>query len=193
MGDYFQTVVDLDAGPDEAAEYAERGLAWLVSEGVVLAERTVCVLGAPLGHPPGPDWLRACSPEDAEWKPSDGLAVEVGRTVFGGGQGEPEAVTCPRCEVTTRLMTDTWESDDEAWEPFGEALRAWDEDGEADVVCPACAASVPLPEYRWADDYFAFGHLGIRFWNWPEFTDAFLTRFTRVLEGHRTVRVWGKL
>ncbi|CAM5690697.1 hypothetical protein STENM223S_02905 [Streptomyces tendae] len=55
MGDHFQTIVDLDAGPDEAATYAERGLAWLISEGIVSAERTDCVLGAPLGHPPGPN------------------------------------------------------------------------------------------------------------------------------------------
>ena len=46
--------------------------------------------GRPLGHPPGPNWLRACAREDADWKPSDGLAVEVGTpTVFSGGQGEP--------------------------------------------------------------------------------------------------------
>ncbi|MEV5266611.1 hypothetical protein [Streptomyces werraensis] len=193
MGDHFQTIVDLDAGPDEAATYAERGLAWLISEGIVSAERTDCVLGAPLGHPPGPNWLRACSPEDEEWEPSDGMDVEVGRTVFNGGQGEPEAVTCPRCEVTTRLMTDTWEPDDEAWAPFGAALRDWDDTGEAEAVCPACAASVPLPEYRWADDYFAFAHLGFEFWNWPEFTEEFLTRFSDALGGHRVRRVWGKL
>ncbi|MGA5417401.1 hypothetical protein [Streptomyces pseudogriseolus] len=193
MGDHFQTIVDLDAGPDEAAAYAERGLAWLISEGIVNAERTDCVLGAPLGHPPGPNWLRACSPADEEWEPSDGLNVEVGRTVFNGGQGEPEAVTCPRCEVTTRLMTDTWAPDDEAWAPFGAALHDWDDTGEAEVVCPACAASVPLPEYRWADDYFAFAHLGFEFWNWPEFTEEFLTRFSDALGGHRVRRVWGKL
>ena len=193
MGDYFQTIVDLDASPEEAAAYADRGLAWLLSEGLVLPDRTDCVLGAPLGHPPGPNWAGVCGPEDASWEPGGGLDVQVGRTVFSAGQGEPEAVTCPRCEATTRLITDTWQSDDEAWEPFGAALRTWDEEGEADVVCPACAAPVPLPEYRWADDFFAFAHLGFEFWNWPHFSDEFLTRFADVFEGHRTVRVWGKL
>ncbi|MFH9041773.1 hypothetical protein ACH4FA_20825 [Streptomyces sp. NPDC017966] len=193
MGDYFQTIVDLDAGPDEAAELADRAVAWLVDEGIVLAERTGCVLGQPLGHPPGPNWHRAVAEDDADREPWDGLAVEVGRTVFDAGQGDPEAVTCPRCAATMRLVTDTWDTIDDAWAPFRAAMETWDETGEAQVVCPACAESVPLPEWRWADDYFAFAHLGFEFWNWPEFTPEFLTRFSHALGGHRVGRVGGKL
>ncbi|CAL9531204.1 hypothetical protein [Streptomyces sp. Tu 3180] len=193
MGDHFQTVVDLDAGADEAARLADRVVAWLVDEGIVLAERTGCVLGRPLGHPPGPNWHRAVAEDDAGWKPSDGLAVEVGRTVFHGGQGGPEAVTCPRCAATTSLVTDDWEPVDGVWAPFGAAMRTWHETGEAQVACPVCAEPVPLPEWSWADDYFAFAHLGFEFWNWPEFTPEFLAGFSRALGGHRTAHVWGKL
>ncbi|MDI6518723.1 hypothetical protein QMA61_21255 [Streptomyces coelicoflavus] len=193
MGDHFQTVVDLDAGADEAALLADRAVGWLVAEGIVLAERTGCVLGEPLGHPPGLNWHRAVAEEDADWKPSDGLAVEVGRTVFDGGQGEPEAVTCPRCAVTTSLVTDGWELIDEIWRPFGGAMDEWQQTGSAQVACPACAEAVPLPEWRWADDYLTFAHLGFRFWNWPEFTPEFQSRFSRALGGHRTRLVWGKL
>ncbi|GDY84963.1 hypothetical protein SAVCW2_41620 [Streptomyces avermitilis] len=53
MGDHFQTIVDLDASAGEAPELAARVIEWLVTEGIVLAERTDCVLGRPLGHPPG--------------------------------------------------------------------------------------------------------------------------------------------
>ncbi len=53
MGDRFQTIVDLDAGPADAEALAHRVVEWLVAEGVVLADRTNCVLGQPLGHPPG--------------------------------------------------------------------------------------------------------------------------------------------
>ncbi|KUM72401.1 hypothetical protein [Streptomyces curacoi] len=193
MGDHFQTIVDLAASPQQAPHLAERVVEWLVAEGIVLAERTDCVLGQPLGHPPGPHWQRAVGPDDADWDPWDGLAVYTGRTVFHGGQGEPEAVSCPRCGVTTRLITDEWELIDDAWAPFSEAIDAWHKTGAARVDCPACAEAVPLTDWTWADDHFAFGHLGFEFWNWPPFTEKFRARISELLDGHRTAYVWGKL
>lgn len=193
MGDHFQTIVDLQATPRQAAQLAERVVEWLVAEGIVLAERTDCVLGQPLGHPPGPNWQRAAAPEDAGWDPWDGLAVYTGRTVFHGGQGEPEAVSCPRCGVTTRLTTDEWDLIEDVWALFGKAIDTWHKTGTAQVECPACADSVPLPDWTWADDWFAFAHLGFEFWNWPRFTEEFRTRISELLDGHRTAYVWGKL
>ncbi|MFE0472043.1 hypothetical protein ACFW2V_10515 [Streptomyces sp. NPDC058947] len=192
MGDHFQTIVDLDASPEAAPRLAERVVDWLVAEGIVLAERTGCVLGQPLGHPPGPNWARAVAPEDTRWEPSDGLAVHLGRTVFHGGQGGAEAVTCARCATTTRLVTDEWDMIDEAWEPFARAIDTWAGTGAAEVSCPACAHPVPLTDWTWTDDYFAFAHLGLEFWNWPEFTPAFRARISALLDGHRTAYVWGK-
>jgi hypothetical protein len=49
IGDLFQTLVDLDSTPAEAAGLTSRALDWLVREAIVNAERTDCVLGAPLG------------------------------------------------------------------------------------------------------------------------------------------------
>lgn len=193
MGDFFQTIVDLDAGPDDTDQLAHRAVRWLVAEGVVRADRTACVLGQPLGHPPGPDWHRAVDADDADRNPYDGLAVHVGRTVFDGGQGEPEAVVCPRCAATTTFVTDSWELDDEIWRPFRDAMEDWHHTGTAEVACPACARLVPLPEWTWADDYFTFGHLGFTFWNWPELTAGFEDGLSRALDGHRTRRVGGKL
>ncbi|MBN0044986.1 hypothetical protein JS756_12875 [Streptomyces actuosus] len=195
MGDHFRTVVDLDATPQQAARLAERAVRWLVAEGIVLAERTDCVLGPPLGHPPGPHWWRAvgAARTDRE-KPFDGLAVYAERTVFHGGQGEPEAVTCPRCRASTRLITDEWDPIDEVRALFGDAVGTGHRTGtEAAVACPACAREVPLTAWGWPDDHFAFGHLGLEFWNWPELTDGFRSRLSEVLDGHRTVRVRGKL
>lgn len=192
MGDHFQTIVDLDAGPQDAPALAQRVVDWLVTEGIVLAERTDCVLGQPLGHPPGPNWHRAVAEDDADWKPSDGLAVHTGRTAFHGGQGGAEAARCPRCATTVRLYTEDWDLIDEAWAPFDRAIDVWLATGAADVGCPACAAVVPLPDWSWTDDFYAFAHLGFEFWNWPEFTEEFRARVSELLGGHRTVHVWGK-
>ncbi|MDO0913999.1 hypothetical protein QQM39_25170 [Streptomyces sp. DT2A-34] len=193
MGDHFQAIVDLGASPQQAPQLAERVVEWLVAEGIVLAELTDCVLGQPLGHPPGPNWQRAVAPDDADADPWDGLAVYTGRTVFHGGQGGPEAVTCPRCGVTTRLITDEWDLINDVWVPFGLAIDVWHKTGTAQVDCPACTRPVPLPDWAWADDYFAFAHLGFEFWNWPPFTEEFRTRISELLDGHRTAYVWGKL
>ncbi|GAB2881021.1 hypothetical protein GCM10027074_56630 [Streptomyces deserti] len=206
MGDYFQTIVDLDASEDEAARLAQRVVDWLVAEGIVLAEREDCVLGQPLGHPPGPNWARAAAQDDADREPTEGLAVHTGRTVFDGGQDAPEAVTCPRCATTTAFDAEPYDfmPDDEGEEPpgatgdglwphFVTAITAWQETGTATVDCPACAEPVPLPEWTWADDCFAVGHLGFEFWNWPELTPEFRARTAELLDGHRTAYVWGKL
>ena len=191
MGDYFRTIVDLEASPQQAPPLAERVVEWLVAEGIVLAEAEPgWALGHP-GHPPGPHWGKAV--EDARWGAPEGLAVYTERTVFHGGQGGPEAVCCPRCGVTTRLITDEWELIDDAWAPFREAIDAWHKTGAAQVDCPACTEAVSLPDWTWADDYFAFAHLGFEFWNWPPFTEEFRTRISELLDGHRTAHVWGKI
>ncbi|MFD9190513.1 hypothetical protein ACFWCA_20055 [Streptomyces phaeochromogenes] len=202
MGDHFQTVVDVDATADEAQVLAARVVEWLVAEGIVLGERTDCVLGRPLGHPPGPNWRRAVE-ESPDWDPWDGLAVHTERTVFDSGQGGPESVTCPRCETTTPLSGETYDEDYEvsreaepdngAWPRFAAAMGTWHETGAATVDCPACARPVALTDWIWEDDYYALGNLGLEFWNWPELRPDFIQEISRLLGGHRTGYVWGKL
>ncbi|MFD7322650.1 hypothetical protein ACFV9D_16415 [Streptomyces sp. NPDC059875] len=191
MGSHFQTVVDLDATPTEAPALAARAVDWLVAQGIVRAERTDCVLGAPLGHPPGPRWASAVAYEDGE--PSEGLRIEVGRTVFHSGQDDAQHATCPHCASRTAFYTDDWEPVEGAWEPFGEAVSTWYDTGAAAVVCAVCGRTGDLTAWSWADDAYAFAYLGFEFWDWPEFAPRFLDAFAVALGGHRVVRVWGKL
>lgn len=191
MGDLFQTLVDLDATPAEAAELASRALDWLVREAIVSAERTDCVLGAPSGNPPGHGWAKAVA--DADWEPTDGLRIDIGRTVFHGGQGGAQYATCSHCAGRTWFHTESWEPIEGADEAFFDAIDVWYETGEAAVTCPSCHRASDLASWRWADDYFAFGYLGFEFWNWPEFSPGFVAELARVLGGHRVRRVWGKL
>lgn len=192
MGSTYQTLVDLDATPAEAPALAAHALDRLVGRGIVRAERTDCVFGAPLGHPPGPRWGSAVTYE--EWEPSDGLKIEVGRTVFHGGQGDAEYAVCPHCAARTRFYTEAWEYiEDGAWGPFDAAMSAWHATGAATVMCAHCGHPGELAAWSWADDYYAFAYLGFEFWNWPEFDPRFLDAFAEALGGHRVVRVWGKL
>ncbi|CAL9534901.1 hypothetical protein SUDANB106_04133 [Streptomyces sp. enrichment culture] len=191
MGSHFQTVVDLDATPADASFLAARGLAWLVAEGIVRAERTDCVLGAPLGHPPGPLWTKAVRHRD--WEPHDGLNIETGPTVFHGGQGDAMYAACPHCAAHVDLYTDEWEAVEGAWEPFEKAIGTWCDTGRAAVACPHCGRAGDLAAWNWESDHYAFGHLGFEFWDWPEFGTGFLEGLARALGGHRTALVAGKL
>lgn len=185
MGDRFQTIVDLDASPADAEALAHRVVEWLVAEGIVLADRTDCVLGRPLGHPPGPHWERAVS-DDGDHEPWDGLAVHTGSTGFTSGADMPGAAVCPHCRAVTAL-------DDDVWPRFSTAMQAWYETGGASVTCPACAAAVAVPEWGWDESPLAFGHLGFEFWNWPDLTEDFHTRLAARLDGHRTAYLWGAI
>ncbi|MGP3776147.1 hypothetical protein ACTWJ8_35500 [Streptomyces sp. SDT5-1] len=191
MGNYFQTVVDLDATHADAGTLADGALDWLVREGIVRAELTDCVLGAPSGHPPGPSWAKAVGEEG--WEPDGGLRIETGRTVFTCGQGDPMFAVCPHCSGRTDFYTDRLEEIEGAWDVFGEAIEDWSDMGSATVDCPRCRRPADLTAWTWSDDYFAFGYLGFEFWGWPEFSPGFLDGLARALGGHRTVVVGGKL
>ncbi|GGQ08539.1 hypothetical protein ACFFKE_22495 [Streptomyces mutabilis] len=188
MGDRFQAIVDIDACGADACRLAGRVLEWLVAEGVVLAERTRCVPGQPLGHPPGPHWERAVT-DDWDLAPSDGLAVHTRRTGFTSGADMPGAAHCPHCAAPTPL---DGPDDDTAWQRFSTAMRIWHDTGAATVDCPACATAVPVQDWTWDEAPVALGHLGFEFWNWPDLTAGFRARLTALLGGHRTVYVWGR-
>jgi len=176
-------IADLDATAADAPRLADRVVAWLAAEGVVRAGRTRCVPGQPRGHPPGPHWERAVR-DDWDRPPSDGLAVHTRRTGFTSGADLPDAAVCPRCTAPTPL-------DDTVWPRFSDAMRAWHDTGSAAVTCPACAAPVAVPDWTWDDCPLALAHLGFEFWNWPDLDGAFRTRLTGLLDGHRTVYLWG--
>ncbi|WP_436774084.1 hypothetical protein [Yinghuangia sp. YIM S09857] len=195
MGDWFQTIVDTEATPEEAQELAANVLAWLISDGIVSAERTDCVLGADAGHAPGARHGEAVVDPDPElvdvW--SNGLHVTVERTVFDAGQGEPSAVTCPHCAVEMRLVDEYWSPVEETWDLFADATESWADDYDEPVACPSCGRTARVHTWIWADDYFAFGHLGFTFWNWPALRPEFVVELSSRLGGHRTVLLEGKL
>jgi hypothetical protein len=185
VGDRFQTIVDLDATRADAEPLARRVVEWLTAEGVVLAERTRCVPGPSLGHPPGPHWERAVT-DDWDHEPWDGLAVHTRRRGFTSGADLPGAAVCPHCAAATPL-------DEETWSRFSAAQRTWQDGGAASLACPACATAVAVPDWQWDEAPLAFGHLAFEFRNWPDLTERFRTRLSALLEGHRTAFVWGDL
>jgi len=54
MGEYAESLCDVDARDDEAAELKQRLLAWLVDKCIVEPDVTDCVLSDEGGHRPAP-------------------------------------------------------------------------------------------------------------------------------------------
>lgn len=59
MGDYFQSLADVEINVRAAVEAKSRLTAWLVERQIICAELTDCVLGADGGHAPGANYAHA--------------------------------------------------------------------------------------------------------------------------------------
>lgn len=187
MGDFFQTIVDRDATETDASVLAETVLAWLVSQGIVEAARTDCVLGASDGgYAPGPhmeEWVD--DPDEARRMTrglkTNGLELITSKTVFWSVSTDYQPV-CPRGDTPT--LPDEWL----------DAAGEWEQStGPALVPCPTCRGTYPVTEWSF-EPGFAFGSLGFTFWNWPPFLSRrLIDAVGRLLSPHRVVLVYSSL
>ena len=196
MGDFFERIVDLEVTADEAGALAERMVDWMVSRRWLLREtarEAVYSLQVEEGHLFGPDWSRITQDWGADWIPGP-VAVIAGRHAHHPGQGdvEPASAVCPHCAATTVIIDypHQWEADPVVWQPFSEAIDAWQLTGEGSVTCPSCTTPSPVTTWRWPDG-FALGALAFDFWGWPPLTEDFRAEFAARL-GHRTEHHTGK-
>lgn len=182
MGECFQSLVAPDIAAGRAKAAADRMLAWLVAEEIVLAETRDCVLAPDPGHPPGRQYMKAIGEADTHLLGlrSNGLEVIVKRNVFFGGPGKLELI-CSACD-----------SRFEAPDRWAEAVGEWSKQiGPGQLACPVCGQSRSVADWR-HDPPWGFGELGFTFWNWPQFTRRFIKTFQTKL-GSRIVLVCGKL
>ncbi|CDP89537.1 MULTISPECIES: hypothetical protein [Mycolicibacterium] len=189
MGDYAQTLTDVDASDAEAPVLKQRLESWLIERGVVAAEVTDCVLGEPGGHPPGDRYGYAIGNESVAaphyW--TNGLIVESGRQVYWGA--DLEAVTCPKCghvESMTPREQGRWDT------AFDAAISEWLAGGQGFVPCLGCGAENGLNDWDWGYPW-AFGALGLTVWNWDELSEGFIAEIRELLDGHRLVYCYYKL
>jgi hypothetical protein len=177
MGEYFQTIVDLQATDEQAEALGALVLAWLVDGGIVEATCRDESRGG--GHAPGPRYAAAVvEPDEGLHRlNNNGLHVVTGRTVFFS-MGV-DAIACPWC--TTAV----------AWERLSDAVDEWYAGAAGTRRCGGCGRVMGLNDWRWQPPW-GFGYLGFEFWNWPPLAKGFLAEVGRRL-GHRTVLAAGKL
>jgi hypothetical protein len=180
MGDFFQVIVDKNVSVEDAPRLGTQVREWLVARRIIEPELSDSALARP-GHRPGPSCKEALEQPDSGAfldLETNGLAIEVGRTVFFTVGGE---LTCRACGAHVET--------EDGW---GEAVDAWYA-GDDDVMfaCPECGQPERLTE--WSGSFpWGFGNLGFTFWNWPPLSARFVQEVTKQL-GHRVVVVQGKL
>jgi hypothetical protein len=177
LNDSFQTIVDLQATGDEAEALAALVLAWMVGEGIVEAASRDGWVGE--GHAPGPRYTTAVVQPDSGlhklW--NNGLEVVTGRTVFHSV--DVDAIACPHCQMA---VVRDW---------LRPAIQEWLAGAAGTRRCRGCGRVMGLNDWCWRPPW-AFGYLGLQFWNWPPLTKRFVAEVGHRL-GHRTVLAAGKL
>ena len=182
MGDYYQTAADLDADLQTAKEVAARLRDWMISKEIIVAATSDCVLSRGGGHAPGKNYtLAAEKPASSlfETRPN-GVSFIAERTVFYSA-GNEIALVCAACGKGFG-SNDSWDA----------AVGNWfKEHGSGLLACPHCGVEAPITEWP-HDPPWAFGNVGLEFWNWPPLKPEFLKALGD-LTGHRFRLVWGKI
>jgi hypothetical protein len=182
VGDYFQSIVDIEATESETPKLAILIRNWLVPEGIILAQATDCILSSDLGYPPGPNYQKVVHEHNNHFLElwTNGLDIITKRHVFHSGQGKLDLV-CRACADRVK-PTEEW----------SQAVDKWYKDNQIqDLACPQCGHVEAVNLWKHDPDW-GFGNLGFTFWNWPPLTDEFIKQFGERLE-HNTVFVLGKL
>jgi len=192
VGDFYETLADVEATPDEVPHLATSVVNWLVDSGVIEPERSDCTYGDAGGYRPGPNYALAVAKPEPAFMHLYTNGVEVisrSHTVFTSL--EADAVTCPLCGAVTDLVDERWKPN-ARWDELSTVISGWSS-GLADDHHPCwhCGVHVSLNDWQWAPPW-AFGHLGFTFWNWPELSPRFVEALSRRL-GHRVVDVFGKM
>jgi hypothetical protein len=72
------------------------------------------------------------------------------------------------------------------------ALEDWHTgNGPGMLACEHCGAEAPITEWQ-HDPPWAFGNVGVEFWNWPLLRENFLKALGEVI-GHRFRLIYGKI
>jgi hypothetical protein len=195
VGDYMQTLVDVEIDDEAAGAMRQPLTSWLIGRGIIAPEVTDCVMGRQGGYAPGANYARAIGYASARrrlwagarWRhradppcySTNGVSIDVGRQVYWSK--ELEAVICPRCGHREAM----WPRESGRWDTaFDDAFNEWLGGGGGLVACLVCG--VGLNDWDWGAPW-AFSALGLTFWNWANLSEEFIAEVGEFLGGHRLV------
>ena len=169
MSDFSISIVPkLSSYPDNKAK-AEEILAWLVSMDVVKPTLSDCTLSSDNGYAISEGARRVTNLQNelTFQLAVNGLKITTNRQFFHtAGNGMDECL-CPNCKEN--IASEDWSFFDD-----------WDEEKSNDLTCPLCNVATDIHQFSFSPEW-GFSNLGFTFWNWPDFTDEFISEFRQKL------------
>jgi DNA-directed RNA polymerase subunit RPC12/RpoP len=171
MSDSYKSIVPINVKKDEVESIASKVLDWLTAKKIIKNEITDCTLGEN-GYPPSENYKSIIEGHDYDFTTlwTNGLAIIKNREVFENGGNGLEEINCPTCG--TNIIEQDWQQAIEEW---------YNETGKDSMKCPHCNSQESITQYHFVP-MWAFGELGFKFWNWPDFKPSFIEEFEKVVE-----------
>ncbi|MES2618689.1 MAG: sugar ABC transporter ATPase [Bacteroidota bacterium] len=169
MSEHSISIVPRQSSYPDNRSKAYEILDWLVSKDIVKKTSSDCILSSEYGYAIS-DGARLVSPSP-DYLPFDyninGLEIVIERCIFDAGEGGLDKIICPNC--LKNIANEDWD------------LNPWYNKESDNLICPACRHETDIHKFRF-EPTWGFSDLGFTFWNWPDFTDEFISDFKKKLE-----------
>lgn len=169
MSDHSIAIVPQVSSYHNRVAKAKEMLNWLVEDDIVKPTLTSCVLGFDGGYAISGGAKNVIGSANRHTFSLDvnGLEIITERHIFDTGGNGIEEIYCPACQQNL------------AEEDLG-FLEKWYEGNLNDVACPVCDTTNSIHQFRFTPQW-GFSDLGFKFWNWPDLTEDFVSRFQQKL------------
>ncbi len=186
MGDYYGTIVPQKVKKSDIELISEKIVKYLSDNKIIKLSKKENVFSSEnnhLGFEPDINYHKAVHIYDNR-TPSlvtNGVVIELGRRSFYSTN--VETVECSNCGLNI------WEND-----AFVDKIKEWEnETGDGIITCEECGETNSITEYNFLpEESWAFGEIGITFWNWGEFQDSFIKELENLID-YKISIVFGKL
>ncbi|WP_433382144.1 tetratricopeptide repeat protein [Streptosporangium sp. CA-115845] len=166
-GDRYQWVADPETSPPESRALAQRVVDWLVSEGVISAEKTATDI-----YLPGSQYAT----EQGNVSPTGGtrrLTIHYERVICHPMTAD--FLICPNCEYRLPLRKDGLPT--RTWSEVIDLADCWSYYRPTQRECVSCGQGAQLQDWLF-DTPWVFCNFAICLWNWEPLDLAFVDRLS---------------
>lgn len=184
MNNWYQAILDLEAGPDEASFLALKVVTRLTTAGIIAPTGGTSLNGSGINgsavngaahasYMPGKNFIVACSGASGtithDLENVGGMDAETGPWVNNFGLASLEVVACPTCGTkfgsqngadVSRILGGFVDASD----AFYSGVR------DPKVKCPVCFGDIPATHWNTVP-HLGYCYLAFIFWNWPPFSE----------------------
>jgi hypothetical protein len=153
-------IVDVEVGPEQAQECAQKVKRWLIQEGIVLPSPPEPTGFFPVNSPCYPKHLLAPGSKALDWCSFNGdfaifsgLEIVTAKRVFDPGGNFSDLIECPNCDAGFDSSKLEWMA----------AIDTWWSRNDGALTCPACKTTQDIGRWRFPNSSWAFGYLGFGF------------------------------